>query len=181
MIFKAHDPVLDRPVALKVISTEVEVTDELRARFFREAQACARLSHPNIVTVYDMGEDDGRLYIVMELLEGEELRHLIAQRKMPPLEDKLSIMTQVCDGLHYAHQKGIVHRDIKPANIFLQRNGQVKILDFGIAQIANTEGGADADRADHGHPPLHRAGAGARAARPSLGHLLRSAPSSTSC
>ncbi len=141
MIFKAHDPVLDRPVALKVISTEVEVTDELRARFFREAQACARLSHPNIVTIYDMGEDDGRLYIVMELLEGEELRQLIAQRKMPPLEDRLSIMAQVCDGLHYAHQRGIVHRDIKPANIFLQRNGQVKILDFGIAQIANTEGG----------------------------------------
>ena len=80
-IFKAHDPILDRPVALKVISTEIEVTDELRARFFREAQACARLSHPNIVTVYDMGEDDGRLYIVMELLEGEELRHLIAQQQ----------------------------------------------------------------------------------------------------
>jgi hypothetical protein len=141
MIFKAHDPVLDRPVALKVISTDVEVTDELRARFFREAQACARLSHPNIVTVYDMGEDEGRLYIVMELLEGEELRHLIAQRRTPPLEDKLSIMVQVCGGLHYAHHKGIVHRDIKPANIFLQRNGQVKILDFGIAQMANTEGG----------------------------------------
>jgi hypothetical protein len=141
MIFKAHDPVLDRPVALKVISPDVEVTDELRARFFREAQACARLSHPNIITIYDMGEDDGRLFIVMELLEGEELRQLIAQRRTPPLEDKLSIMVQVCDGLHYAHQKGIVHRDIKPSNIFVQRNGQAKILDFGIAQIANTEGG----------------------------------------
>ena len=79
MIFKAHDPVLDRLVALKVISTDVEITDELRARFFREAQACARLSHPNIVTVYDMGEDDGRLFIVMELLDGEELRQLIAR------------------------------------------------------------------------------------------------------
>jgi serine/threonine-protein kinase len=72
-IFKAHDPVLDRFVALKVISSEVEITDGLRARFFREAQACARLSHPNIVTVHDMGEDDGRLFIVMELLEGTEL------------------------------------------------------------------------------------------------------------
>ncbi|HXJ77705.1 MAG TPA: protein kinase [Candidatus Methylomirabilis sp.] len=141
MIFKAHDPVLDRPVALKVISPEVEVTDELRARFFREAQACARLSHPNIVTIYDMGEDDGRLFIVMELLEGVELRQLIAQRKTPALEDKLSVMEQVCDGLHYAHRKGIVHRDIKPANIFLQHNGVAKILDFGIAQVANTEGG----------------------------------------
>ena len=140
-IFKAHDPVLDRPVAVKVISSEVEVTDELRARFFREAQACARMSHPNIVTVYDMGEDDGRLFIVMELLDGEELRRLIAQRRALALEDKLAIVMQVCDGLHYAHEKGVVHRDIKPGNIFLGRNGQVKILDFGIAQIANTEGG----------------------------------------
>src|SRR5215470_10001782 len=119
MIFKAHDPVLDRPVALKVISPDIEITDELRARFYREAQACARMSHPNIVTVYDMGEDDGRLYIVMELLEGEEMKRLVALRKALPLEDKLSIMLQVCDGLHYAHQKGIVHRDIKPGNIFI--------------------------------------------------------------
>ena len=113
-------------VALKVISSDVEVTDELRARFFREAQACARLSHPNIVTVYDMGEDDGRLFIVMELLEGEELRQLIARRQALALEDKLAIMGQVCDGLHYAHQKGIVHRDIKPGNIMLlaQRPGE---------------------------------------------------------
>src|ERR1700752_5512405 len=77
MIFKAHDPILDRLVALKVISLEVEVTDELRARFFREAKACARLNHPNVVTVHDMGEDAGRLFIVMELLEGEELRRHI--------------------------------------------------------------------------------------------------------
>src|SRR5713226_2864551 len=139
MIFKAHDPVLNRAVALKVISTDIEVTDELRARFFREAQACARLSHPNIVTVYDMGEDDGRLFIVMEYLEGEELRHVIAQRKALALEDKLAIMAQVCDGLHYAHQMGIVHRDVKPGNVMLLRNGHVKLLDFGIAQIAAAE------------------------------------------
>src|SRR5215470_5701290 len=137
MVFKAHDPFLDRAVALKVISPEVEVTDELRARFFREAQACARLSHPNIVTIYDMGEHEGRLFIVMELLDGDELRHLIARRTPLPLEDKLSVMAQVCDGLHYAHQKGIVHRDIKPGNIMRLGSGQVKILDFGIAQIEN--------------------------------------------
>ena len=140
-VFKAHDPILDRPVALKVISPEIEVTDELRARFFREAQACARLSHPNIVTIYDMGEQDGRLFIVMELLDGEELRRLIAQSKPLALEDKLSVIAQICDGLHYAHQKGIVHRDVKPGNIFLLRNGQVKILDFGIAQIATIDRG----------------------------------------
>src|SRR5438128_4580049 len=107
-IFKARDPVLDREVAVKVISSEVEVTDELRARFFREAQACARLSHPNIVTVFDMGEDDGRLYIVMELLDGDELRRVITRRAGLTLEDSLSIMVQVCAGLHFAHQKGIV-------------------------------------------------------------------------
>ena len=133
-VFKAHDPILDRTVALKVISGDVEVTDELRARFFREAQACARLSHPNIVTVYDMGEEAGRLFIVMEFLEGEELRHLIAQRRPCPSKTSSPLMAQVCDGLHYAHQKGIVHRDIKPGNIFLLNNGPVKILDFGIAQ-----------------------------------------------
>src|SRR5262245_51443544 len=136
VVFKAHDPLLDRPVALKVISPEVEVTDELRSRFFREAKACARLGHPNIVTVYEMGEHDGRLFIVMELLDGEDLRRLIAQRKPLPLEDKLSIMTQICDGLHYAHQNGIVHRDVKPGNILVLRSGQVKILDFGLAQMA---------------------------------------------
>jgi serine/threonine-protein kinase len=134
-IYKARDSVLERSVALKVVSS-LEVTPELRTRFFREAQACARLSHPNIVTIHDMGEDGGRLFIVMELLEGEELRQLIARRAPLELEEKLSVLRQLCDGLSFAHQKGIVHRDIKPANIFLLKNGRVKILDFGIAQIA---------------------------------------------
>jgi serine/threonine-protein kinase len=135
MIYKARDPVLDRSVALKVISS-FEVTADLRARFFREARACARLrEHPNIVTIHDMGEDEGRLFIVMELLEGEELRQLIARQTPLTLAQKLAIVRQICDGLYHAHQKGVVHRDIKPANIFLLPSGQVKILDFGIAQI----------------------------------------------
>jgi len=134
-IFRARDPVLQRPVALKVISN-LEVTPELRARFFREAQACARITPPNIVIIHDMGEDSGRLFIVMELLEGEELRRVIARQAQLSLSDKLDIVLQICDGLHFAHQKGVVHRDIKPANILLLRTGQVKILDFGIAQIA---------------------------------------------
>ncbi|MGH7321003.1 MAG: protein kinase domain-containing protein, partial [Candidatus Rokuibacteriota bacterium] len=140
-VFKAQDPVLSRLVALKVISGEVDVTDELKARFFREARACAKLNHPNIIIVYDLGEDADRLFIVMELLEGEELKRLIGERKHLPLEEKLSLMIQVCDGLHYAHERGVVHRDIKPGNIFVQRNGQVKILDFGIARIAATDTG----------------------------------------
>ena len=135
MIYKARDPVLDRSVALKVISS-FEVTAELRARFFREARACARLrEHPNIVTIHDMGEDEGRLFIVMELLEGEELRQLIARQTPLTFDQKLAIVRQICDGLYHAHQKGVVHRDIKPANIYLLPSGQVKILDFGVAQI----------------------------------------------
>ena len=134
-IFRARDPILQRSVALKVI-TNLEVTPELRARFFREAQACARITHPNIVIIHDMGEDDGRLFIVMELLDGEELGRVIARQAQLSLKDKLDIVKQICDGLHYAHQKGVVHRDIKPANILVLPTGQVKILDFGIAQIA---------------------------------------------
>ena len=134
-IFRARDPILQRSVALKVISN-LEVTPELRARFFREAQACARITHPNIVIIHDMGEDSGRLFIVMELLEGEELRRVITRQAQLTLEDKLGIVRQICAGLHFAHQKGVVHRDVKPANILVLRTGQVKILDFGIAQIA---------------------------------------------
>jgi len=140
-VYKAHDPILDRLVALKVVSAESDHTDELRARFFREAQACAKLSHPNVVTIHDLGEADGNLFIVMELLEGDELRQLIARRAIAHLEDKLPLMIQICEGLEYAHEKGIVHRDVKPGNIFVLRNGQVKILDFGIAQIAAAETG----------------------------------------
>jgi serine/threonine protein kinase len=140
-VYKAHDPILDRLVALKVVSAETDHTDELRARFFREAQACAKLSHPNIVTIHDLGEADGNLFIVMELLEGDELRQLIARRTFAHLEDKLPLMVQICEGLEYAHEKGVVHRDVKPGNIFVLRNGQVKILDFGIAQLAAAETG----------------------------------------
>jgi serine/threonine-protein kinase len=140
-VYKAHDPILDRLVALKVVSAETDHTDELRARFFREAQACAKLSHPNVVTIHDLGEADGNLFIVMELLAGDELRQLIARRAITHLEDKLPLMIQICEGLEYAHEKGIVHRDVKPGNIFVQRNGQVKILDFRIAQIAAAETG----------------------------------------
>ena len=140
-VYKAHDPALDRLVALKVVSAETDHTEELRARFFREGQACAKLSHPNIVTIHDLGEADGNLFIVMELLEGDELRQLIARRTIATLEDKLPLMIQICEGLEYAHGKGIIHRDVKPGNIFVLRNGQVKILDFGIAQLAAAETG----------------------------------------
>src|SRR5688572_4187523 len=136
-VYKASDPLLKRVVALKVISENVDESDELRARFFREAQACAQLSHPNIITIYDLGEDAGRLYIVMEYLEGEELKQLITQRRELPIESKLALMVQICDGLAYAHQKGIIHRDIKPSNVFILKNGVAKVLDFGVARITS--------------------------------------------
>lgn len=139
MIFKAHDPALERVVALKVVSPQLEVTPELRSRFLREAKAAAQLTHPNIVTVHDIGEDRGQLFIVMELLTGEELRSLIARRQVLTVADKLSIIVQLCAGLYYAHRAGVVHRDVKPANIFVLRNGTVKILDFGIAYLTEAE------------------------------------------
>jgi predicted Ser/Thr protein kinase len=145
-IFRARDPILERSVALKVIS-DLEVTPELRSRFFREAQACARIAHPNIVIVHDMGEDDGRLFIVMELLDGEELGQVIARHEQLSLPEKLDIVRQLCDGLHFAHQKGVVHRDVKPANILLLRTGRVKIVDFGIAQLAGAATQRDLTRA----------------------------------
>jgi hypothetical protein len=134
-VFKAHDPMLDRVVALKIISGDIEVTPALRARFLREAQASARLAHPNLITVHDMGEQDGHLYIVMECLDGVELKHLIAERRAIPIEDKLAMMVEICEGLDYAHRRGVIHRDIKPSNIFVLSDGHLKILDFGIARL----------------------------------------------
>jgi serine/threonine-protein kinase len=129
------------------VISDLEVTPELRSRFFREAQACARITHPNIVIVHDMGEDDGRLFIVMELLDGEELGQVIARHERLSLPEKLDIVRQLCDGLHFAHQKGVVHRDVKPANILLLRTGRVKIVDFGIAQLAGAATQRDLTRA----------------------------------
>jgi len=140
-VYKAYDPMLKRSVALKVFSSNVEVTKELRARFFQEAQAGAMLSHPNIVTVHDLGEEDGCLFIVMELLEGEELRQLITRRRNIALEEKLTVMVEVCKGVEYAHEKGVIHRDIKPGNIFVLTNGHVKLLDFGVARLATVDTG----------------------------------------
>src|SRR4030095_14966528 len=133
-VYKAHDPILNRNVALKIVSAQTDITDELRQRFFQEAQVTAGLSHPNVLSVYDLGDEQGQLFIVMEFLDGAELTQLIAGGRLT-LAEKLSIMVQVCDGLAYAHDRGIVHRDIKPGNIFILRAGTVKILDFGLARM----------------------------------------------
>jgi len=112
---------------------------QLRARFHREAQSAAHLNHPNIITVYDFGDEQGTVYIAMELLEGTDLKDLIQSQALTELGEKLSIMEQICEGLAYAHSKDVIHRDLKPANIHVQRSGNVKIMDFGLARLGASE------------------------------------------
>jgi len=140
-VYDGWDPVIDRRVAIKTVKlsdAEDEETAEALARFKREAQAAGRLSHPNIVGVYDYGETDELAYIVMEFVEGRSLKSLLDQEKRLPPPEAGTIMQQVLAGLGYSHARGVVHRDIKPANIMLTSEGQVKIADFGIARIESS-------------------------------------------
>jgi eukaryotic-like serine/threonine-protein kinase len=132
-VYRAKDTRLGREVALKVLPAAVADDQARRARFEREAQTVATLSHPNIVSLFDTGTHDGRLFVVMELLEGETLRDRLAKGPLP-VRKTVEISTQIARGLSAAHEKGLVHRDLKPANIFLVGDGQVKILDFGLAR-----------------------------------------------
>lgn len=134
-VYKAHDPRLDRFVALKMMSEELLIEEEMRGRFQREARSAAGLQHPNIVTIFDFGElpGEGSPYIVMELLEGTSLAQLMEEKKPERLEDKISIVIQICRGLDFAHKRGVTHRDVKPGNVQVLPNGTAKILDFGIA------------------------------------------------
>jgi serine/threonine protein kinase len=136
LVYEARDPNIGRTVALKTIRLDSISTDPVEAarRFKNEARAAGGLNHPNIVTIYDSGEDEGLLYIAMELLEGSTLDALLAQQHSLPLEQTIAIIRQTCAGLDFAHSKGIIHRDIKPANIMLGAHGLVKITDFGIAR-----------------------------------------------
>jgi tetratricopeptide (TPR) repeat protein len=138
-VYKAHDPVLNRFVAVKTISAELGADDTLRKRFEREAQSAARLNHPNIITVFDYGEEQGKIYMAMELLDGSDMKQAIARRVPLSLDEKLSIVDQVAEGLAFAHAHDIVHRDLKPANVHLLSNGQAKIMDFGLARLGGSE------------------------------------------
>jgi serine/threonine protein kinase len=136
VVYRARDQSLGRVVALKMLSADLGQEEELHQRFQREAEAIGRLSHPNIVTVYDVGEAGGQLYMAMELLEGHDLRSLIEKRANVALADRVRILIQICAGLAYAHSRGVVHRDIKPANILVGSDARVKILDFGLARVS---------------------------------------------
>ena len=139
VVYKARDPLIDREVAIKTInlSLAMEERDEYEARFYQEAKAAGRLSHPNIVTIYDVGRSEDIAYIAMEYLHGRELRDILNETKLLPVSEVLAIVIQVAQGLAYAHEHGIVHRDIKPSNVMIVRDSHAKITDFGIARMAS--------------------------------------------
>ncbi len=151
VVFHAEDLALNRPVALKFLSKEYSRHPQLLARFQREARAAAALNHPNICTIYEIGEHHGQPYIAMELLVGETFKDRLTRG---PFEEKqvLRLGAQIADALDTAHNRGVIHRDLKPANLFLMANGQAKILDFGLAKLSS------ADEAVTRHSPAEHDG-----------------------
>ncbi|GED58336.1 Stk1 family PASTA domain-containing Ser/Thr kinase [Brevibacillus formosus] len=138
IVYKAKDLILNRPVAVKVLRSQFGTDEDFVNRFRREAQAVASLSHPNVVGVYDVGQDGDTHYMVMEYIEGYTLKEVIIQRGALPVEEAVRIAEQICDALDHAHQNQIIHRDIKPHNIMIGKNGRVKVTDFGIARAVTS-------------------------------------------
>lgn len=139
MIYKARQAQLDRVVALKILSPELRRDEAFADRFSREAQALAKLHHSNIVSIFDFGEAGGYYYLLMEYVDGVTLRDVIDEKRLRPQEAE-RLVVEICDGLQFAHEEGIVHRDIKPSNILIDKKGRVKIADFGLAKLAGKDG-----------------------------------------
>lgn len=139
VVYRAFDTLLERTVAVKVIGAQIDSNPEIRARFFREARAAGQLSHKNIVTIYDLGEQDGHPFLAMEYLEGEDLQQRLSGPVKMSVGRKLDLAIEICEGLEYAHAHGVVHRDVKPANIFITTAGQLKIMDFGLARLMTSQ------------------------------------------
>ena len=137
-VYLAHDTILDRDVAVKVLRGDLATDEKFIRRFQREALSASSLSHPNIVEMYDVGEDDGQYYIVMEFVDGKTLKQVLKQRGHLSVTEVIDIMSQVTDGMAHAHDAYIIHRDIKPQNIMMLSNGMIKITDFGVATALNS-------------------------------------------
>jgi serine/threonine-protein kinase len=138
VVYKARDPLMRRIVGIKTMSAEIASDPELHDRFYREARSAGNLSHRNIITIYDLGEQDGRPFIAMEFLSGEDVKTKLDRRAKLTLEERVRWMRETLEGLEHAHRKDIIHRDIKPANLFVTREGEVKILDFGLARLTSS-------------------------------------------
>jgi eukaryotic-like serine/threonine-protein kinase len=171
-VYRARDTRLNRDVAIKILPASFSADPDRLQRFAQESRAAAALNHPNILSIYDIGEDRGAPYVVSELLEGESLRERL---RAGPLSSRkaLDYAQQIAKGLAAAHDKGIVHRDLKPENLFITSDGRAKILDFGLAKFTHPEqpyrrrsddAGRDRSRNRDGHRRLHVARAGARQA-----------------
>ncbi len=191
VVYKARQKTLNRFVALKLLAPERVHDPKFAERFTREAQALAALNHPNIVTIYDFGQAGGFYFLLMEFVDGVNLRQLLRARKFTP-EEALAIVPPLCDALQFAHDRGIVHRDIKPENLLLDKAGRVKVADFGIAKMLGNgqrrkrrrtplAGKRHAKR--RGHAGLQRAGTERpiRSAWTAAPTFIRSAWCSTKC
>ncbi|HWM44147.1 MAG TPA: serine/threonine-protein kinase, partial [Burkholderiales bacterium] len=142
VVYEAFDTVIERAVALKMLRTDMYAPEQLadvRARFKREAHSAGRLSHPNIVTIFDYGEHDGVPYIAMDLMTGEELSRSLEAGARMALPQVVRVTEQLLAALAYAHEGGVVHRDLKPSNVFVLRDGTIKVVDFGLARIESSQ------------------------------------------
>ncbi|WP_155320816.1 serine/threonine-protein kinase [Desulfosarcina ovata] len=156
VVYQAHDPQIDRMVALKVLRPDRVVSRDFVARFLREAKAIGRISHAGIVTVYDVGQDHDTIYIAMEYLEGRPLNEVMKDRTLP-VDEAVGMCIQVAEALDYAHSRGITHRDIKPSNIILTPENRIKLTDFGIARIEDPDAAQQTQAGDILGTPVYMA------------------------